>query len=186
MSDTMHLVVLESTGHVLAALSQTVAGGEPELSALVGSELPVANVRDRAQPAHATLSLLPLEVLALKTVAFDAAVVANPLRYAVDGGRVVELPPWAAAPPAPNLDDQTIALKGGAADTAGLAVVARQGAPDGDRRVQGGTFPQAGGDLVLPLSILPDDTAAAIATGDYDVFVALAGRRPYWLVDSVP
>ena len=74
--------------------------------------------------------------------------------------------------------------------TIGLAVVAVATGPGDDRRVQSGKIPQnvpPGGDteLILPLSILPDEAPASVPGGAaYSIMVAFAGKRLTWLTDN--
>lgn len=195
MSDTMHLICLKETGHVLAALAATTAGDPPALAGVVGAQLHLASVRSTENATDglpAATTYVPASLLELKSAPLDARVIANPLHHAVDGGRVVRLPPL-AVPPAPILTQSTITLDGGTPDTKGLAVVDRADDPGGDQlRVQAGKFidPDADGTsdpLALALATLPDDTPAGIeGTGNYDIFVALGGMRPYWAMHVFP
>jgi hypothetical protein len=131
MSDTMHLICLKDTGHVLAALAATTAGDPPALARVIGEQLHLASVRSTENATDglaAATTYVPASLLELKSVPLDARVIANPLHHAIDGGRVVRLPPL-AAPPAPTLTQSTITLDGGTPDTKGLAVVDRAGDP---------------------------------------------------------
>ncbi|HFA59724.1 MAG TPA: hypothetical protein ENJ83_03435 [Rhodospirillales bacterium] len=195
MIDTMHLVCLQETGHVLAALAAETSGDPPALEAVVGDQLHLASARsteDGTAGLAAATTLVPVSLLELKSAPFDRRVLANPLHHAMDGGRVVQLPPL-LTPAAPSLNDElTLTLNGGTLDTRGFSVVARAGDPADQLRVQSGKFIDADGNgtadpLVLPLTIMPGDTPAAIeAPGDYDIFVALEGMRPYWASDALP
>jgi len=181
MSQSMHIVTLKETGHILAAFAETTSSGEPDLKAVVGRDLPIWKPRQEGDVETAVVSLVPVEVLELKSVPLDSAVIANPQKHAVDGGRVVELPPW-GAPPGHALNETKVTLEDGTSNTKGLAIVAREGAPDVERRVQSGEFADPLVDLELPLAILPGESPASVTTGqDFDIMVALAGRRPVWV-----
>ena len=187
MPATMHIVTIKDTGHIVAAVSQVTTAGDPDLTALVGNDLPLWQPRKSGDAHSATQSLLPAEILEVKTVPLDAAVIAAPLWHVVDGGRVVALPEVAANEIGISLSATEVTLEKGTAGTIGLCVVAADSGPTDERRVQAGKIPAnvpPGGDteLILPLSILPDDTAAAIPSGaDYNVMVAFAGKRLTWL-----
>jgi hypothetical protein len=195
MTATMHVVCLKATGHVLAAMAATTVGAAPDLAALVGTDLPLAALRggnNAAADVPPTRTFVPQSELELKSVPYDAAVIAQPLHHAVDGGRVVILPDLAA--PAQNadaLDNTRLVVTNGAVDTAAFTVVSGRGDPLGTRRVQSGKFvstlaPPAADPLELVLHILPGDTPAAIANGDYDIFIAMAGHRPFWGAEAAP
>ncbi len=95
MSDTMHLICLKDTGHVLAALAATTAGDAPALADVVGEQLHLANIRSTENSTDgltAATTHVPASLLELKSVALDARVITNPLHHAVDGGRLVRLP----------------------------------------------------------------------------------------------
>jgi hypothetical protein len=187
MSATMHVVCLKDTGHTLAAVAAATAGAAPTLEATVGTDLPIANRRDAGAATATDVPMrtrVPASLLELKSVPLDEAVIANPMHHAVDGGQIVRLPD--TVPTAPTLTGTAITLADGVIGTISLAVLAAHGDPADQRRVQSGKFVDADGDgtveaLVIPLSILPGDTPAAIeSAADYDVFVAFAGLRPSW------
>jgi hypothetical protein len=97
------------------------------------------------------------------------------------------------APPAQDpdrLDNTRLLVINGAVDTAVFTVVSDHDDPLGRRRVQSGKFvstaPPQVDDLELALHILPGDTPAAIPNGNYEIFVAMGGRRPFWGVEAAP
>jgi hypothetical protein len=187
MSGSMHIVTIAETGHIVAAVAQTSTSGDPDAMALVGRDLPIWQPRDRASADTATQSLLPVEILEVKSVPSDAAVIAHPLGYVVDGGRVVPLPAAALVSAADiTLAADTITLKKGAPKTAGLAVVTDNAGTAGSRRVQSGEVSPNGDDLVLALSILPGEGPANLGAGNYRVMVAMAGKRLTWITENLP
>lgn len=195
MSETMHLVCLKDTGHILAGLAQITSGASPEISGMVGGDFPIANQRgtDPANVTHvATRTLIPADLLELKSVPFDPAVLGNPLGHAVDGGRVVKLPLTTPPPLNLTLEDDKVELDNGEVDLQVLTIVARRDDPTDQRRVQMGTFIDTDGDgnaeaLTLPLEIMPGDTPAAIEnSGDYAILVAYQSIPAYWVEANLP
>ncbi|MEW8029098.1 MAG: hypothetical protein AB2809_18020 [Candidatus Thiodiazotropha sp.] len=195
MSENMHVICLQETGHILGALSAATSNAPPDLEAIVGSQLSISNVRSSEIPTDKLLPArthIPASLLELKSVPLDPAVISNPTNHAVDGGRVVKLPPLTAVPITPTLEYQAITLENGTIDALAFTVVARTGDPTDQLRIQSGTFVDQDGDgsvdkLILPLSILPGETPAAIEdSGSYDIFVALQGVRPYWAMQPLP
>jgi hypothetical protein len=178
MTLQMHLVVITETGHILAAVAETVAAGDPSVQTLVGEDLEVM----MAQQGGATSplsTLIPADLLEVKTVGYDSAVLANPQSHVVDGGRVARIPPSAAAT-AITLAHDTITLTKTIPDVPVIVILASSADPTAERRAQSGRF-GADATLALTHAILPGDTPAAITAGaNYDVLVAYAGRRLEW------
>ncbi len=185
MTETMNLLVIELTGHIVAATAPTVPAGEPKAADLAGTDFPISAVRDEQSALPAISTLLPSELLTVKAVAFDAQVIADPQAYVVDGGRVVRLPVGSAPVAADyDLSADKILVKNGPLDATVLAILAAEGSPDQERRAQAGRFVDVAGTATatLNLSVLPDDTTAGITTGDsYDVMIAQSGQRLLWL-----
>ena len=178
MTQQMHLVVIKETGHILAAAAQTVSAGDPTAQALVGSDLEVM-MPALSGATSATSTLVPADLLEVKTVAYDSAVLANPQAHVVDGGRVARIPTSAALTTL-NLKAATIELSKPIPDVAVTVILAS--AVDGtlERRAQSGKF-GTDATLFLPHHILPGDTPAAITVGtSYVVLIAYAGRRLEW------
>lgn len=177
MTRQMHLLVVKETGHILAAVAQNVATGDPPVEAIAGSDLPV-RIRPATGATAATMTLVPSEILEVKAVAFDQAVIADPQIHVVDGGRVAQIPPMGAL--APTLNSATITVPHPGPDLPIVVVLASAADPTAQRRAQSGKF-GAADPLVLSHAILPGDTPAAIPTGQsYLVMIACAGRRLQW------
>jgi hypothetical protein len=178
MTRQMHLVALKETGHILAAVAQTLAAGDPPVPALVGKDLPVM----RPALTGATLpvsTLVPAELLEVKTVAYDSAVLASPLSHAVDGGRVARIP--TGAPTGATLQAATTTFPSTTPDVPIVVVLASAADPTVERRAESGKIGTAT-TLVIAHAILPGDTPAAItAGGQYVVMVACGGRRLEWV-----
>jgi hypothetical protein len=178
MTQQMHLVVITETGHILAAVAETVAAGDPTVEALVGEDLEVM-VAQQTGATSPLSTLVPADLLEVKTVAYDSAVLANPQSHVVDGGRVARIPPSAAATVI-ALTHDTITLTKTVPDVPVTVILASSADPTVERRAQSGRF-GADATLALTHAILPGDTPAAITTGvNYDVLIAYAGRRLEW------
>jgi hypothetical protein len=180
MTPQMHLVVIKETGHILAGAAQAVAAGDPTPQALVGTDFPVM-LPAVSGTTIALFTLIPADLLEVKTVAYDSAVLANPQSHVVDGGRVARIPA-AAATGNPILKTTSIELVTSVADVPVAVFLASSADQKVDRRAQAGKF---GSDtaktLTLTLTIMPGDTPAAIPTGvQYGVLIACAGRRLEW------
>jgi hypothetical protein len=173
----MHLVVLKTTGHILAAVAQTLAAGDPTVAALVGSDLPVLG----HTPTWAALpvsTLVPAELLEVRTVAYDSAVLANPQSHIVDGGRVARIP--ATAPITPTLQAATTTFPAATPDVPIVVVLASAADPTAERRSGSGKFGTAA--TAVTHTILPGPIPATITSGDaYVVMIACGGRRLGWL-----
>lgn len=186
MNQKMHLVCLKDTGHVLAGVAATTAE-DPKLEALVGDALPVANTRVTVGKARS--SLIPVDLLELKSVPFDAAVIGDPLSHVVDGGRVERLPPVQSVI-VTEFDENVVTLKDGLLDRKVVVVLSEAEDPRAQWRVQSGKFVDADNDgnvddLDIGLSVMPQDTPAPIEAGkDYLIMTASEGDRIAWAEDQ--
>lgn len=180
MTQQMHLVVLAKTGHILAAVAQTIAAGDPDLAALVGTDLPVMRpALTGATPPISTL--VPAELLEVKTVAYDAAVLAFPHFHVVDGGRVARIPPTGALTPTLRVAATSIPATPAVAITVILSSTADATV---EPRVGSGTLDPAA-PVLLTHNVVPGNTAAAITQGDsYVLLIACAGRRLQWVLTT--
>lgn len=189
MSETMHLICLKDTGHILAAVTATT-GGDPDLEALVGDALPVANTREDVDERRS--SLIPVDVLELKSVPLDNKVIGAPLMHVVDGGRVEKLPPPVATDPTTELSGKSVDIKNGQLGRKVLAIVSEIDDPRAQWRVQSGEVTAgAGGNavdpLVIDLSVMPNDTPADIIANnakEYLVMTAYEGIRLTWVKET--
>lgn len=180
---TMHLLVIKDTGHVLAALTQTVSAGEPDVETLTGTSFPVQRPRSTGSAFAPEVTRVPAEMLERKSVAFDAAVAANPQAYVVDGGRPTRLPDTAPNPPV--VDRSATRIAGGLQDVPVVVALAAQGQPEVDWRSKSGAF-DLNGAVVLEHSVPPGAPPAELPTGrDYLVMVAHGGRRLEWTMVSL-
>jgi hypothetical protein len=178
MTLQMHLVVLKETGHILAGVAQALAAGVPSVEALAGRDLPLM-MRDPLSTTTTASTLVPAELLEVKTVAYDPKVLASPLAHVVDGGRVAEIPPNVPLT-AVDLHPATIEI-GGVLDVPVIVMLATDADPTVERRAQSGKIGVAP-KLILRHAILPGDTEAAISSGKlFAILVACAGRRLEWL-----
>lgn len=180
MTRQMHLLVIKETGHIVAAAAQTVAAGDPPVNALAGKDIPV-KMRPATGAIGTNMTLVPSEILEVKAVAFDPAVIADPQIHVVDGSRVARIP---ATLPAlnPTLSPATIQIPLPVPDLPVVVVLASSADQNAERRAQSGKFP-ATGNLTLAHAILPGDTPAAITSGqNYLIMIAYAGRRLEWVV----
>lgn len=189
MSDTMNLLVIAYTGHVVAGLTRVAGGPDLEADAMAGRALPVRNIRRETSGLAAFTAWIPSGVLEVKSAPLDARVLASPQDYVIDGGVAIRIAADAPANTVTNLTADRLDLNG-AAIAPGEKVLALVGASDDPRgtvRVQAGEYPTpAVATLTLPLTVLPDDVSASVPSGPYGIMVALAGRRLYWATDTVP
>lgn len=179
MTRQMHLILIKETGHVLGAVAQAASAGDPAVEALVGKDLAVMMPQDTGGTL-AFATLVPAELLEVKSATYDPAVVANPQSFVMDGGRIVSIPTSAALLNPANLTDATIELQKVIPDVPIVVVLASKADGNAERRAQSGKF---GIDptLFLTHAILPGETPAAITQGaDYLVLIAYAGRRLEW------
>ena len=178
MTRQMHLLVIKETGHIIAAAAQNVSAGDPTVNALAGTDFPV-KVRPVTGATAAAQTLAAADLLEVKAVAFDQAVIAHPQVHVVDGGRVARIPPLPAL--APILKAATIEFSGGTANIPIVVILAAAADPSAQRRAQAGKFDSTG-KASLAHAILPGDTPAAIPAGhQYLVLIACAGRRLEWI-----
>ncbi|HYD38815.1 MAG TPA: hypothetical protein VEA60_14445, partial [Allosphingosinicella sp.] len=99
MTLQMHVLTLKETGHILAAVARANSGPDPDVQALVGSDLPVVVPRNKGDLGAAVAVPVPAELLEVKALVHDPAVLAHPLAHIVDGGRVTVVPAPGAPPP---------------------------------------------------------------------------------------
>ena len=182
MSESMTVVYIEKTGHVVAALTRDVDTGAPELEAVVGAELPIRNRRESGDGDLGVVA--PSAILAVKSVALDDAVLADPQAFVVDGGLLARLPDVTLVDPVTELSTAacTIEYDGGTNPPQDIEVLTIVRGPDpgsANLRVQSGTITTQNTDTSMALAILPGEAEAAIPNGGetYTVYVAFPGRR---------
>lgn len=190
MSITMDLLVIAHTGHVVAGVTRTGGGPDLKAEALAGTALPVRNIRKEGSGLAAFAAWLPNSVLEVKSAPLDARVLASPQDYVIDGGVAVRIAADALTDTVQSLGADRLELKP-AALAAGEKVLALVGAADNPRgtvRVLAGEYPTPAPvtNVILPLTVLPDDVSASVPAGDYGIMVALAGKRLHWAVKTVP
>ncbi len=184
MSDSMTVIYIEKTGHVVAATTRAVDTGEPELEALVGAELPLRPRREAGDDELAVVA--PAAILKAKSVALDLAVLSHPLGFVVNGGLLAALPESEVVE-ASQVSLETVACSVDY-NTAGgkppeeievLTIVRGPDPVDDQLRVQSGKIATDQTAATMSLAILPGEAEAAIPNGGetYTVCVAFPGRR---------
>ena len=194
MTQTMTVIYVEHTGHVVAAATQTAAVGEasPEeaLAQAVGDSFPLRNLQvTGGAPEHLVLSL-PAAALAAKSIAVDPAVLARPQGHVVDGNLIAAIPASAVILPTIDQSSITISTPAGAAAPADMKVLAVVDGPTPGGsvlRVQSGTILAGDTSVELNLSILPDEPAATIPGGaSYAICVAIEGVPLTYGTQNIP
>jgi hypothetical protein len=184
MTQQMHLLVLKETGHILAAVAQTISAEDPSPEALAGTDLPVMMPRWEGSTEGPISTLVPVPLLEVKSVAYDPAIVAEPQAYVVDEGRVAAVP-RATAIPLAELKAGHVKVDQGTPGVPVVVILAEHDEPTNEHRAQSGQFTPTS-DAVLALAVLPGESPAAITVGKhYDVLVAHGGRRLEWTIDKV-
>jgi hypothetical protein len=188
MPAKMTVLSLAHTGHVLAAIAEPPSG-PASLEALIGAAFPLraTRVRNGGGAFHASFAL-PASLLKLKSIAYDARVIARPQSFAVNGDFAVELPAD-DVPTVGGLSASAVTADYGsavAADTKVLVVVRDEIDPR-VQRIQAGAI-LAGEQIAdLNLTIVPDGPAATLAAGtDCFVAVAVEGRLLGYSRESTP
>ncbi|UZK70302.1 hypothetical protein OKW76_04455 [Sphingomonas sp. S1-29] len=175
MSLQMYVLALKKTGHILAAVAQP-AGGQPDVKALAGSDLPVLVPRANGSTATAVTTKVPAELLEVKALVYDPVVIAHPLSYVVDGSRVAALPSLGAAA-ASVLTATTVTVNAAVGQIPVAVVITGKDDPD-LRRAEEGDVPATGTQVALVHTILPNKPPANLPTGqDYYLLIAEGGRR---------
>ena len=173
MTDTMFLLVIKQTGHVLAAYSELPDGANPELEDVCGADFMVGSVRDEATQGLPLAVPVARDQLELRSAALDAAVMANPRGFVADGSTTT--PIVSPAPnPAPVLTAATISS--GSFIDKSIVALNLSGDTAAERRL--GMAP-----AVLPFTTITLKTspaagvAAPISAGgeQYDVLIAIPG-----------
>lgn len=187
MSESMLLLTLKKTGHVLAGVTRRNGGADLDVGALVGEALPVTNRRSDGDSGPELTARLPASVLEIKSAQLDSRVLAAPHDYVIDGGSALIIASDAGTSLVSGLDGDKLTLGTGGIlpETEVLAVVAAIADP-AMVRIQEGKFPTPLASLDIPLTVLPGDIGASVGAGDYAVMVALPGKRLHWVVRSVP
>lgn len=180
MTQSMSVVFIKDTGHVVGASTQLAEAGEPDLELAVGDAFPLHNLRAETSNISALELPLPRAVLDIKSVPYDPAVLAQPQSHVVDGGFVVEIPP-SAVPDEPALKPDKITPEIDPAapdDLKVLTIVVGLTPSNTERRVQSGVIEAGETKVDLNLSVLPGEPAANIAAGSYyGICVAVSGLR---------
>jgi len=186
MTLQMHVLTLKETGHILAAVARANSGPDPDVAALIGTDLPVVVPRHQGDPGAAVAVPVPAELLEVKTLVYDPAVLAHPQAHIVDGGRVTRIPAPAGAPPPSPLFAGKVTVRGAVADIPVVVVVIGKDDPN-VRRAQSGTIPPPPPlpapappiQVDLTLRLLPgQEPPAAIPAGrDYFLLIAEGGSR---------
>lgn len=177
MTLQMHVLSIKDTGHVLAAVARTNSGGDPDVSALVGSDLPVLIPRAQGDTSAAITIPVPAELLEVKALVYDPVVVAHPLAHVVDGGRITALPPPAAPPTPSAIDVGKIKVNTAVGDVPVMVVVVGKDDP-GIRRANAGRVPPTSATVDLTHTILPGEPPASIPPAmQYFLLIAEGGQR---------
>ena len=132
MAQSMHLIVLKDTGHVLGVLSGIAFAADPKLEEICGESFPVSGVRTRAATGDPGAVMVPRELLELKTVPLDPAVIAGCREYLIAGTHLTRIAPPGTLP-AISLDADKVNLPGLAEKT--MVVVSGASDPATERRV---------------------------------------------------
>jgi hypothetical protein len=181
MTLQMHVLTLKETGHVLAAVARANSGPDPDVAALVGTDLPVIVPRKNGDPGPAVAVPVPAELLEVKTLVYDPAVLAHPQAHVVDGGRVTQVPAPAMPPTASLLFTGKVTVKGAVTDVPVVVVIVGKDDPN-VRRAESGNIPALPPSPVqvdLTHRILPGkEPPASIPTGKtYYMLIAEGGSR---------
>lgn len=180
MSGSMHVVYIEKTGHVLAAVAASVDTGEPEVDALIGERLPLRTTKRSAGDDDVAVSA-PAGILKVKSLRLDEAVLANPLAFAVDGSQVALLPDaFTVSATTVSLKTTECSVEYGVNVAQDMEVVTMLIGPEpGNVNVRAQSNKILAGQKVanMLLAILPGETPAAIPTGEYAVCAAFPGQR---------
>ena len=195
MSDSMTLIALAGTGHVLGALTQTAPGDDPEPADLVGESLPVK----RATNLGVDYTLyVPSAMLEVKSAPYDPAVVANPQAYAINGGGPIKLvmpqPPDPAPPNPLVLEEQVLTVSGFPVEADIKVFISKKNSESSTSFVVDGTleFDQNGDpNALFPLTSPPSEpgspgTGATLEGGEtYGMLLAVEGV-PLFLAEGTP
>ncbi|MFZ5743999.1 MAG: hypothetical protein ACOY7T_05910 [Pseudomonadota bacterium] len=172
MAQSMHLIVLKETGHVLGALSGAAFAADPTLEDLCGEAFPVSGVRRAASPGNPGVVLVPREQLALKSVTLDPAVLAACRDYIIDGTHLTRIVPPGGVP-AVSLDQDKVNLAGLGEKT--LVAIGGADDPEADRRIGiASSIPFS----PIMLGTIPDGAVAmpVVAGAQCMVMVATLGK----------
>jgi hypothetical protein len=177
MTLQMHVLTLKETGHVLGAVARAASGPDPDVAALVGTDLPVAVPRNQGDPGPAVAIPVPADLIEVKALVYDPAVLAHPLAHILDGGRVTTVPlPGAPRPPSP-LTPAKVTVKAAVAEVPVVVVIVGKDDP-AIRRAESGKVPAAATQVDLTHTILPGESPAGIPAGKaYYLLIAEGGTR---------
>jgi hypothetical protein len=177
MTLQMHVLTIKDTGHILAAVARTNSGGDPDVLALAGRDLPVVIPRAQGDTAAATLIPVPADLLEVKALVYDPVVVAHPLVHVVDGGRITALPPPALTPTPSEIEGGKIKVNTAVGDVPVVVVVVGKDDPS-IRRADAGKVPSGATTVDLTHTILPGEPPASVPTGmNYFLLIAEGGQR---------
>ncbi len=173
MADSMFLLVIKQTGHVLAAFTELPDGSEPKLDDVCGADFMAGSVRDAATPGAPLAVPVAREQLELRSAPLALDVLANPRGFVADGSTTTPI-----VAPAPNIVLTLVAGTIGAADFTDKSFVALNlsGAPGEERRL--GLAPAQPPFTPITLKTSPAAGVDSPISGgaDYDVLVAIPGR----------
>lgn len=186
MAEEMTLLTLAHTGHVLAACSREGAGGELDAAAIAGAALPVRGSRLGGSTDPQLVVTIPPTLLEVKTTPYDAAVLASPQDYIVNGGAPVKVAGMSASNGL-TFDANQAEVPTAIADVPVALVLESVDKTLGERRIQAGKSAlQPDGTTIaasLAYTLLPkigeaDARVAAIPSGhDWAVLIAVGGEQ---------
>lgn len=193
MSESMTLVTLVDTGHVLAAVTQTAPGGDLEPADLVGDALPVKRATDTG--VDYTLHV-PSAFLEVKTAPFDPAVVANPQKYVINGGGPVKLNSLSSqsSAPSPALLQHGLNVTGFVMDADIKAFIGGKPGGNAVQAVVSGELklnPPAAADVTIELTTppgaggTPGVPISLVSGEDYGLLVAIAGMPLFFGEETI-
>lgn len=189
MSESMTVLYVEQTGHVLGALSRiSDPDGELDAEALAGDGM----VMDAVDSTNAELRHFEVPATTLKSssVGFDANVFSIPREYTAQSSALSRVS-VAVSGTAPTLSATTLEVSKPSGDPVpkdGIQVFAVVESALGDpglRRVVAGQLEEGDTEVLLGLTVLPGEAAATLESGDYHVLVLIGGYLPYVFMASL-